>query len=349
MAEIVQETRTRNQIPALMGLIDISLKFHSFKKEPHDYFFEAIKFINKYLPEIIDIAVYFPNEKNNTFELFVDRINNRKLASSRLFKVEAGLPSDVYKYGFSRMIPDIANIEDPDLIDSYPVDIGSYFVFSVEPAGDYKTGVIALYSPKPFFFDEDICIVLGKLSLILGTGIGNFFSMKEAVDKSFKDELTGAYNRRFFNEQYEHELYRHRRYDSKFSLLLLDIDFFKKLNDSYGHQAGDVVLKLTSRTIQETVRKSDTLARWGGEEFIIFLPDTNKENAVFVAEKIRVAMENLVSTFGEELKFLRAPVTISIGVACYPLDGIEKQELIEYADVNLYKAKSLGRNRVVSE
>ncbi|MBN8704656.1 MAG: sensor domain-containing diguanylate cyclase [Bacteroidetes bacterium] len=343
-----KDFRYKNQVPSLLGLVELSLKFQGLKKDPQEYCMEAIRYINRFFPEITDVAIYMPDAKTGTLELSIDRITNRKLASTELFRLGDGHSWEVYLSGFSRLIPNLA--EDPYFLskENLPGNNGSYFCFPIEQSNLKRVGTISVYSPDPFFFDEHNCIVLGKVSTLLGMALEMFYSIKEAVERSFRDELTGAYNRRFFNEHYEHEYYRHKRYKTPYGILMLDIDFFKKLNDTFGHAIGDLVLKKVSDSIHVNIRKSDTFARWGGEEFIIFLPDTNDQNALLVAEKIRKGIEDLYITHKTELDFLRAPITVSIGVAAFPSDCEDKTEMITFADSNLYKAKHQGRNRVAA-
>lgn len=343
-----KDFRYKNQIPSLLGLVELALKFQGQKKDLQEYSLEAIRFINRFFPEITDIAIYMPDSRSGNFELLIDRISNRKLASTELFRLGDGHTWDVYLSGFSRLIPNLG--QDPYFTakDVLPGGDGSYFCFPIEQSNLKRLGVIAVYSKDPFFFDEHACIVLGKVSTLLGMALEMFYSIREAVEKSFRDELTGAYNRRFFNEHYDHEYYRHKRYHTPYGILMLDIDFFKKLNDTYGHASGDVVLKKVSDSIQSSIRKSDTFARWGGEEFIIFLPDTNEQNAFLVAEKVRRSVEELYHQKFPELEFLKSPVTVSIGLSAFPSNCEDKTEMINFADSNLYKAKRDGRNRVVA-
>lgn len=157
------------------------------------------------------------------------------------------------------------------------------------------------------------------------------------------DSMTGLYNHRFFQEQMVLQIENAKRYDSKFSLLLIDIDFFKKFNDTYGHQAGDAVLKQVSDLLRKSVRTSDIVARYGGEEMTIILPNNDFEHALAAAEKICAKIAE--TPFHLNPKVTKN-VTISLGVATFPDNGQTPSELIEYADKGLYKAKENGRNQV---
>jgi len=155
---------------------------------------------------------------------------------------------------------------------------------------------------------------------------------------SYTDALTGAYNRRYLVQKLEEEIERAKRYGNEFSLILLDIDHFKKINDRYGHNAGDIVLKGVVKMIKERIRKVDTLARWGGEEFIIMLPNTPVEKAVILAEELRENLSKMTIPGIEK-------VTASFGVAGYrPGDTVDS--LVKRADDLMYTAKAEGRNCV---
>ncbi|MDP3730172.1 MAG: GGDEF domain-containing protein [Candidatus Omnitrophota bacterium] len=156
------------------------------------------------------------------------------------------------------------------------------------------------------------------------------------------DSLTGLYTRRYFFERFDEELKRSKSHDFKFSFLMIDIDDFKKCNDTYGHLVGDVVLKEISHIVKESTREIDLTARYGGEEFSLILPETDKAGAMLVAGRIRKKIEeNIFKAYDEKLK-----MTVSIGLAVYPDDSQELSDLIERADKALYAAKSSGKNIV---
>lgn len=157
------------------------------------------------------------------------------------------------------------------------------------------------------------------------------------------DGLTELYNHRFFQEQMIFNIDYSKRSGNKFSLILIDIDFFKKFNDTYGHQAGDAVLRQVAQTLKKSVRISDLVCRYGGEEMSIILRDTNKEEARIAAQKICDAVAQRSFKLGPDLE---RNVTISLGVATYPDNGQTPTELIEYSDKGLYAAKENGRNQV---
>lgn len=159
-----------------------------------------------------------------------------------------------------------------------------------------------------------------------------------------RDGLTGLYNHRYFHESLNIEHARARRYNRHYSVLVIDVDHFKKYNDLYGHPQGDDLLRDIAEILLYKLRLSDTVARYGGEEFAVILPETDKPGAQVVAENLRrhVAAAEFAGTAAAEPD----PVTISIGLATYPDDGDHPNLIIQTADLALFRAKNEGRNQV---
>ncbi|NVL90496.1 MAG: diguanylate cyclase [Desulfobacterales bacterium] len=166
---------------------------------------------------------------------------------------------------------------------------------------------------------------------------------RQLQEMANRDGLTGLFNHRYFHDQLSKDFLRARRYHETLSCVLLDIDHFKKFNDTYGHQTGDVVLSTLGRIIEDSVRDSDLAARYGGEEFALVLYHTDGPAALHVSERLRQAVEGCeVDAEGKTLN-----VTISLGIATFPHEQIrDSKELVECADKALYQAKENGRNRV---
>lgn len=160
------------------------------------------------------------------------------------------------------------------------------------------------------------------------------------------DHLTGLYNFGYFMEKLREERLRAERYQRMLSLVILDIDHFKKYNDTYGHPAGNEVLKMIAQIMRTQVRETDIVARYGGEEIAMILPEIGRKAAFEVAERIRVKV--FETDFGQGEKQAGVKVTLSAGVATFPVDCANEEELIKRADVSLYQAKTHGRNRVVA-
>jgi len=167
--------------------------------------------------------------------------------------------------------------------------------------------------------------------------------MEHLRESSLRDAMTGLYNRRFLEEYASTLIATSQRRQSPFSVLMLDLDYFKQVNDTFGHEAGDKVLKTLAETMVKSVRMSDMVIRYGGEEFLIVLLDTGAEVAMDIAEKIRAKVEETkISLPGTILR-----KTISIGVSEFPADTDTFWQVVKFADVALYEAKSQGRNRVI--
>jgi diguanylate cyclase (GGDEF)-like protein len=167
---------------------------------------------------------------------------------------------------------------------------------------------------------------------------------EETERSAVTDPLTGLYNRRFFASTFEREVRRGRRYGMALSLIMLDLDGFKEVNDEYGHLFGDLVLRRVAKLVRRAIRESDTPCRYGGEEFAVFLPETERLGAYAVAERVRRRVERSFAespTGGREVA-----MTVSGGIASFPEDGERLEELVRRADESLYRAKALGKNRI---
>jgi len=176
---------------------------------------------------------------------------------------------------------------------------------------------------------------------LLGSDVETAYH-EEIYRMTIIDGLTGIFNKRYFLEALDREMSRAQRYDRPLSMLIFDIDYFKRTNDTYGHLAGDYVLQALARLIQTRARREEIFARYGGEEFVILLPETQKDGAMELAEQLRRRVSAYTFVFeGEEI-----PITISIGVATIEGENISAEDFIRRSDEKLYQAKSAGRNCV---
>ncbi len=192
-----------------------------------------------------------------------------------------------------------------------------------------------------------IILVVGILFLFIAYNVNNiFFRYKKEVEENRKsleklalyDNLTDVYNRNKFNEILQYEINMSKRYKTPLSLIMFDLDRFKRVNDKYGHTVGDKLLKMIAKTVQNSIRATDTLARWGGEEFFIILPKTDTDKAVKIAEGLRAKIESM------DFKGI-GKITCSFGVASLK-ENESIDDLIKRTDEAMYKAKRNGRNRV---
>ena len=165
----------------------------------------------------------------------------------------------------------------------------------------------------------------------------------ELSEQAIRDPLTGLYNRRYLETIVTRELARCNREGQQLTLMMIDIDYFKRVNDTYGHQGGDEVLKTLATLLLESVRSTDVACRFGGEEFLVLLPDMPLDRGAVRANQWRAAFAStIVASAGESIQ-----ATMSVGIATYPGHGESLEELIRCADLALYRAKADGRNRVV--
>jgi len=167
--------------------------------------------------------------------------------------------------------------------------------------------------------------------------------METLREANLRDPMTGLNNRRFLEEYVETLVNNVHRKKGHLSILMLDLDYFKMVNDTYGHDAGDAVLKALAKVLKHSVRASDMVIRYGGEEFLIILQDTDAGKADAIAEKIRVSVESIKT----QVAGVVIQKTISIGISDFPSDSDTFWQAVKYADVALYQAKETGRNRVV--
>ncbi len=184
-----------------------------------------------------------------------------------------------------------------------------------------------------------IFMFMALFVLILFLAYLTYKQQRKLKNLSEVDTLSGLYNRRYINAKLDSEIERFKRYQTPLSVILLDIDHFKKINDTYGHDVGDMVIQKISQLLKSSIRKGDIIARWGGEEFLVVVANSNIDGAAALAGKIRAAVESCDFGFGRD-------VTISLGVASMN-ENITQDELVKKADEALYKAKEGGRNRIV--
>ena len=219
------------------------------------------------------------------------------------------------------------------------LDLREFLIFSLWIKGK-PTGVVLVdnYITKKPITDDDIKIFTMFMEQAQGA-LENSQSFESTLTRSHTDPLTSLWNYGYFQYRLDEEIAKSNTTSLALSLMMIDIDDFKRFNDTRGHIQGDEALRRISDTLKENCRKIDILCRYGGEEFALILPANNKGESALLGERIRKSIENK--------RILRSKFTISIGIASYPEDSANKKTLIEKADQALYKAKKKGKNRVV--
>lgn len=282
-------------------------------------------------------------------ELIILKESERILVVDRLYEVwrdpEQKRPKKVVNYDEvialltkSGKAVYIERAKDEELFKALGVDEGMDDFVAVPLSSEKKlVGLLIIDNLPPVDF-ERFTILAMQFALEIKKVL--LYETVEAL--AITDGLTGLFVRRYFFERLAEEVQRSKRYEFKFAFLMIDIDDFKRCNDTYGHLVGDVVLRDVGRIMKECVREIDLIARYGGEEFSVILPETNRQGAWLVAERIRKRIaENVFKAYDETLK-----ITVSIGISVYPEDASDDRDLIERSDAALYAAKKAGKNVV---
>ncbi len=206
------------------------------------------------------------------------------------------------------------------------------------------TGLLIAESPRVGAFEEHDEKFLSVLARSAAMSMENSILHRKTEELTIIDELTGIFNYRYFSEKIKEEKRRAVRYNQPLSLIMLDIDWFKRFNDNYGHEVGNRVLVGLVGVIKRCIRDVDILCRYGGEEFIVILPNTAERETHRIAERIRIEVERAVFGGGDNIPKLK--VTVSIGVSSYPENNLPEEELINAVDQAMYRAKGSGKNMV---
>jgi diguanylate cyclase (GGDEF)-like protein len=266
-------------------------------------------------------------------QLVVDHYDRKRSRFRRIrASAQASAPAWVLSHGESRLIPDVSRSE---LLPASGEARGAWMGVPIVIYGQVE-GVLAVHTPRPGVLGPD------HLRLLESIGAQATVALQNArlYELAMVDGLTGLFVRRYFDARLEEEVQRARRYGAGFSIVMMDIDNFKELNDTHGHQAGDQVLRAVASIVRREMRAVDTAARYGGEEISFILPRTGVVEAHNVAERVRGQVAGFETEAG-------LSVTASFGVASYPESGAsDADELLALADRALYRAKRAGKNRV---
>jgi len=351
-----EEERLRKGQKELLGLIqdtskqkDLLSREAEFSRDLNQFLDEESKkaFIRKSFSDFLGaklFSIFVYNEEQDNFKLFVS--NHPDIPLDLSIKLEK-----------NNIMYDAVNQKQPVIIHSYSKSgykksgrskYETDIVCAVPLiSGDSIIGVLTVNDPAFSFHDfGDFEGRMIRISRHLGVSIHNTILYEKVKDLSMRDSMTGLYNFRHFLETLRLEVERARRYDEPLSCIMVDIDNFKSVNDSFGHQIGDEVLKELARSISYSVRASDIPARYGGDEFIIILPKTDKELAMKLAARLMKLFSGKPIRVPHDNKGIK--VTLSMGIAAFPEDTSDMDELMKMADDALYRAKNQGKNRIVS-
>lgn len=211
--------------------------------------------------------------------------------------------------------------------------------------GDHVIGLLAIASYTPHAFEDEDVGLLSNVALQASLAVDNARHHAEVEEQANRDSLTGAYNHGHLLQRLYEEIAIARKEQKQVSLIMLDIDFFKEYNDSFGHLVGDEVLRLLVKSIMAHVKRSDIVGRWGGEEFAIALPEASAREALIVAERVRATLADM-ELWDREGKAIPKP-TVSQGIAVFPVDVSDAASLVDLADQALYVAKQRGRDQIM--
>lgn len=292
-------------------------------------------------------SVMIPDEENKLMIKAIKGLSKWLIQDIRL-QIGEGIAGNVFKEGKPLFVRNIEQLELPYIRSkphyktssfiSVPLKLDSE-VFGVLNIADKITG--------EDFTENDLTLLnYFSASASIAIKMSDYYSMAGKLKElSITDPLTGLFNKRYFYERLTEEIHRSERYNFVFSIAIFDIDDFKLFNDTEGHLAGDDVLKELASIAHRSLRSNDIISRFGGEEFIVLMPQTDKEEAFIVAERMRKHIKESFTRTWE--KFPHPTITVSIGISSFPEDGKSSENLIKNADLVLYKAKSEGKNKTV--
>ena len=288
------------------------------------------------LKEILDYHLFaFAMRDQDAVDIWIDpKLQCNNAAILNIIKSDLGVTGDDY---LLHHFDDDGPQGSGNILTLQLDDLRSYRVLDV----NFTARMYLLPNRNFMPYHHDIIDTIVK---VVGTSLANFMSIKRLQDAAVIDPLTLCYNRRALDEFIDQTIASTRRYGSDLSAVMFDLDNFKKINDTYGHQVGDHVLKAVSRTVLAAIRKCDYLVRYGGEEFVLIMPETKLERAVEVADRLRRIIEITAIQCGGT----RLHVTASFGVAHLKKE-YDKNLLLQDADRRLYEAKIKGRNRTMPD
>lgn len=307
---------------------------------------EIIALLDKTLPATMSTDSYYLGIREGDqihVPLFFD---DGEYFNDERVKLKGTLSGWVIEHQEGLFLPDLRrkiNIEDIEVVMAGKSQVSLSWMGAPLTSARFK-GLCALGSYKPHAFHRGDMELLTNLAQHTALALENAAIHAEAQERSRLDSLTGVYNHGYFLELLEQQFARAKKADQPFSVIMLDVDHFKQYNDLHGHLIGDEILTRLCNAIRANIKNGDSVGRWGGEEFIICLPNTTGEQALQIAQRIRQTMSGFVVKASDESR-IAAP-TISQGIAQFPEEATETFKLIDLADKRLYTAKRRGRDQI---
>ncbi len=307
----------------------------------------------KYLDKVMrnnftvdEYALILRHQKSEMLSVYHSAGLSKRQLKEIFYRLNEGMVGKVYLEKRAVYIPDLSQLKSFSyFFERKPLKGCLYYL----PILDFHSNCLGVLKMRKIFkesFSDVEKSVLTQLQKEIGVAFLNSQKIELLNSKSYIDELTHLFNRRYYNEHFPIEFKRAQRYQHELSLMFVDIDNFKEINDQYGHSTGDIVLKSVSNYIRKITRGSDLCIRYGGDEFLILLPETSRQAAFEVAAKLKKAVETVLITVNGKIDELI--ISMSIGISSYPEDTIEPQMLIELADRALYEAKKTGKDQIVT-
>jgi diguanylate cyclase (GGDEF)-like protein len=286
------------------------------------------------------ISLLDPSRQEIEVVYLVDRHGH---APSKRLPVGSGLSGYIIRTGRSVLVRDVTGGMEFEVVQlGDPEPVLSFLAVPMRRQDGSVFGMVSAQSYQLKAYTQEDLELLELLATHASVALDNTRLFGELQRLAIIDDLTGIYNRRHFFQVAHLEFERARRYNRALSIIMLDIDHFKEVNDQFGHLVGDQVLRVVTERCSQIIRETDVLGRYGGEEFILLVPETGLEGVKQLAERLRVAIsETPIEARGKTVQ-----VTASIGLAGLTLDCIDLDQLVSMADEALYLAKNIGRNAV---
>lgn len=309
-----------------------------------DSIFHEAEELMKNLLGVTKFAVMLLDESSHILRMWRANRSTYDAAREVTFKLGEGVCGHVAQTGEAELIRDVSRDERFLYYKGTEPRIGSFYSTPLKTRSGRIIGVLNVSKEEVDAIGERDILVYNAVATSVAQALENSKLFTETQKLAITDSLTGLYSRRYFTEIMRKEISKARRNAGVFSLIMIDVDHFKDVNDTYGHLVGDDVLKSIGAELEKNTRQEDVLARYGGEEFVVLLPGITAAAALFVAEKLREAVkrEIVIRVDGHEPRH----VTFSGGVSCYPESGKTMEEIIDAADKALYSAKTDGRDRI---